>query len=61
MVNEAKSYRALCPTVAGRLTTLDLSPHLRAIPDASQLLTLFQVTLLLFQSEQLVLATPDGS
>lgn len=30
-VNEAKSYRALSPTVPGRLTTLDLLTHLRAI------------------------------
>ena len=29
--NEAKSYRALSPAVPGRLTTLDLLTHLRAI------------------------------
>lgn len=50
--------QALSPTVPGRLTTLNLGARLRAVSGTSPLLILFPGTLLLFQSDQLVLATP---
>lgn len=46
-------HGALNPPAPERLTTMDLWPSLRPIGRASMLLTLFQVTLLLFQSDQL--------
>lgn len=52
-MREATLHETLTSSGPGRWTTLDLWPPLRPISGASLLLTLFQVTVLLFQSDQL--------